>query len=214
MHTIDLVAADAAATRGSVEVVAKVVPADLDRPTPCADWDLRALLAHMTVQHRGFAAAAGGRGSDPTGWQPVDWPDPGAAYTSAAAEVLTAFAAPDIVDRDFVLPEIPRAPSFPGRIAIGFHLVDYVVHGWDVARTLGLAYQPAPEVLAATLPIARAVPDGPSRLAPGAAFAPGRARPADPAPLDEILLLLGRDPRWTAPKASGRDRAGRPRTRE
>jgi uncharacterized protein (TIGR03086 family) len=198
MRTIEVLEADAAATRGSVEVVTLIAPADLNRPTPCAAWDLRALLAHMTVQHLGFAAAAGGRGGELSVWQPVDWADPVAAYTSAAAEVLAAFSAPGILDRDFVLPEIPRAPSFPGRIAVGFHLVDYVVHGWDVARTLGRPYQPAPEVLAATLPIARAVPDGPSRLTPGAAFAPGRPAQADPAPLDEILRRLGRDPNWCA----------------
>jgi uncharacterized protein (TIGR03086 family) len=203
MRTINLLEADAAATRGSVEVVTRIAPTDLGRPTPCAGWDLRALLAHMTVQHRGFAAAAAGRGGDLTVWQPVSAPDPVAAYTAAASEVLAAFADPDVLDRAFVLPEIPRAPSFPGRIAISFHLVDYVVHGWDVARTLDLPYQPADEVLAATVPVARAVPDGPGRQAPGAAFAPARSFEAGVSPLDEILLLLGRDPRWTAPPAAG-----------
>ena len=194
MRTIDVMEADAAATRRSVEVVAQVAPSDLGRPTPCADWDLRALLAHMTGQHLGFAASAAGRGTDLSVWRPASSPDPVAAYAAAAAEVMTAFAAPGVLDRDFVLPEIPRAPSFPGRIAIGFHLVDYVVHGWDVARALGRPYSLDAQVLAATLPIARAVPEGPGRLAPGAAFAPGRPVPVDPEPLDEILLLLGRDP--------------------
>lgn len=194
MRTINLLEADAAATRRSVEVVARLAPSDLDRPTPCAGWDLRALLAHMTVQHRGFAASAAGRGADPAVWRPTPAPDPVAAYAAAADGVMTAFATPGVLDRDFVLPEIPRAPSFPGRIAVGFHLVDYVVHGWDVARTLGLPYTVDAEVLAATLPIARAVPDGPGRLAPGAAFAPGLSLPADADPLDEILRRLGRDP--------------------
>lgn len=198
MRTINLLEADAVATRLSVEVVARLAPADLDRPTPCAGWDLRALLAHMTGQHLGFAAAAAGRGADLSVWRPITAPDPVAAYSAAAAEVVTAFSAPGVLDRDFALPEIPRAPSFPGRVAVGFHLVDYVVHGWDVARTLGVPYPANQEVLAATLPIARAVPDGPNRLTPGAAFAPGLARPSDAAPLDEILLLLGRTPNWTA----------------
>ena len=42
----------------SIDVVNTVREADLVRPTPCEDWDLLDLLAHMTVQHRGFAAAA------------------------------------------------------------------------------------------------------------------------------------------------------------
>ena len=36
------------------DLLADLTPADLDRPTPCAGWDLRMLLTHMTVQHRGF----------------------------------------------------------------------------------------------------------------------------------------------------------------
>jgi uncharacterized protein (TIGR03086 family) len=196
MRTINVLEADAAATRGSVDVVSWVASSDLNRPTPCGDWDLRALLAHMTVQHLGFAAAAAGRGGDLALWQPADAPDPVLAYTAAASSVLAAFAEPGVLDRPFALPEIPRAPSFPGRVAVGFHLVDYVVHGWDVARTLGLAYSLPEEVLAATLPVARAVPDGAARLSPGAAFAPGRAVAPGTPPLDEILLLLGRDPLW------------------
>jgi hypothetical protein len=33
----------------SIEVVDRVRPGDLDRPTPCAAWSLRELLAHMTA---------------------------------------------------------------------------------------------------------------------------------------------------------------------
>ena len=38
-------------------------------PTPCEGWTLADLLAHMTVQHRGFAAAARGLGADPDVWR-------------------------------------------------------------------------------------------------------------------------------------------------
>jgi hypothetical protein len=58
MHTIDLRQADATAVRASVAVVAQVSTGDLGRLTPCAEWDLGTLIAHMTAQHRGFAAAA------------------------------------------------------------------------------------------------------------------------------------------------------------
>jgi uncharacterized protein (TIGR03086 family) len=194
---INLLDADAAATRGSVEIVSRIAPSDLSMPTPCAAWDLRALLAHMTVQHRGFAAVAAGRS---VSWEPIPSDDPVADYASAASEVIAAFAAPGVLERPFVLPEIPRAPHFPGRVAIGFHLVDYVVHGWDVARTLGLPYAPAEEVLAATLPLARAVPDRDARVAAGAAFGPGLPVAAGAPALDEILLRLGRDPSWAPPK--------------
>ena len=51
---------DRRAVRASVDMVAKVTIEDLGRPTPCAGWTLADLLAHMTAQHRGFAAAAEG----------------------------------------------------------------------------------------------------------------------------------------------------------
>ena len=195
---VDLKSADAIAVRGSATLVAQVTDADLGRPTPCAGWDLAMLLEHMTTQHRGFAAAAAGRGADPAVWQVTPGPAVVERYAAAAAEVITAFSAGDVLDRPFTLPEFGTDRPFPGRLAVGFHLVDYVVHGWDVARALGRPYQPAAEVLALTVPIARAVPGGAARLAEGAAFGPGIAVAAGADPLTEILSLLGRDPGWQA----------------
>ncbi len=48
---------DARAVRASVDVVSRVRAGDLARATPCSEWTLAELLAHMTVQHYGFAAA-------------------------------------------------------------------------------------------------------------------------------------------------------------
>ncbi|WP_415795013.1 maleylpyruvate isomerase N-terminal domain-containing protein, partial [Mycolicibacterium frederiksbergense] len=44
----------------SVAIVEAVTASDLDLPTPCAGWTVADLLAHMTVQHRGFAASVRG----------------------------------------------------------------------------------------------------------------------------------------------------------
>ncbi|MEU9499084.1 TIGR03086 family metal-binding protein [Streptomyces sp. NPDC048196] len=190
----------AQAVRDSVALVRRIRPDDLTRPTPCAAWTLADLLAHMTVQHHGFAAAARGDGRDPAHWavRPLG-PDPVAAYGSAAEQVIAAFAAVDDPDRECHLPEFTAARTFPARRAIGFHLIDYVVHSWDVARALGLRHEPGPELLRAALPIARAVPDDDSRLAPGSAFRPGLPVDDTAGELDRILALLGRSPSWRAP---------------
>ena len=110
--------------------------------------------------------------------------------------MVTAFSADGVPERDFRLPEIRDGQSFPASMAIGFHLVDYVVHGWDVAATLGLPFELPAEVLAVALPIARAVPGGAARTAPGAAFAPALSTPDNADPLTEILTLLGRSPEF------------------
>lgn len=175
-------------------VITAVQPADLDRPTPCAGWDLRALLAHMTGQDRGFAAAALADVSqeafaprEPT----VD------AWTAGAAVVVAAFAAAD-PERPVLLPEF-AGRRFPLDVVIGFHLLDTLVHGWDVAATLGVDINYDDDLLAAAHVQAERVPSGTARTAPGAAFAP--VLPSEATGWDHTLALLGRDPRWTYPTA-------------
>src|SRR5271170_2092723 len=190
MAAEDIVGLDARAVRASVEVVSQAGAADLARPTPCAGWTLGHLLAHMTVQHNGFAAAAAGDGADLVRWQTgAPAADPVGEYAAAAERVLATFAAAGVLAREFDLPPISASLRFPAAEAIGFHLVDFVVHGWDVARTLGLGYDLDPDVLAAALPRARSVPDDERRRRPSAAFAP-RVAATGGGVLDEIVALL------------------------
>lgn len=167
---------------------------DWTRDTPCAGWDLRRLVGHMTAQHHGFAAAARGEGGETRYWrEPEGERDPAGAHRAAADAVLAAFAAPGVRQREFELPEL--GGGFPGRTAIGFHFVDYVVHAWDVAATLGVPLRFTDDVLGAALAVARRVPTDPAGRGPGFAFAPALEVPAGAGPLEEALRLLGREPR-------------------
>src|SRR5256885_5714038 len=152
---------DARAVRASVRVVSGVTAADLARPTPCTEWTLADLIAHMTDQQYEFAAAAAGNGSDPAVWQPKPpGEDPVSAYATAAEHVIAAFAADDVLRADLALREISTSVTFPGSQAIRFHFIDYVVHTWDVARALGVPCDIPDDLVRAALPVARAVPDG------------------------------------------------------
>lgn len=154
----------------------------------------------MTVQHRGFAAAARGFGADLDTWRVesvVDAvrADPPRAYAEAAHDVLDAFAADGTADASFALPEFGDGAMFPGEMAMGFHFVDYVVHGWDVAASLGVPYELPADVVEAVLPLALAVPEGDFRTMAGAPFAsPVEQGGADD--FDRILRYLGRRPDW------------------
>ncbi|MFL6118649.1 TIGR03086 family metal-binding protein [Actinophytocola sp.] len=168
-------------------VLTRVRPADLDRPTPCAGWDLRTLLAHMTGQDRGFAAAALADVSAEA-FAPAD-PE---TWAAGAAVVVAAFAAADPA-RSVLLPEFGDR-RFPLDTVIGFHLLDTLVHGWDVAATLGTPTDYDDELLTAVRQQAERVPGGAARTAPGAAFAPALPTAADG--WAGTLALLGRDPNW------------------
>ena len=188
---------DARAVEATVSLVKQAGLEDLDRPTPCAGWNLAGLLGHMTAQHYGWIAAAVGHGADLSVWQPgPPVADPIGEYAEASRRVLEAFADDGVLDREFTLAEISPVLRFPAAQAISFHFIDYVVHGWDVARSLGLAYQPEPDLLAAALPVALAVPGGEARKRDGAPFAPGVAVPAQAGLLDQIVATLGRRPSW------------------
>lgn len=185
------------ATDSVLSVVARVRDADLDRPTPCGDWDLRTLLAHMIGQDHGFAAAAL---ADVTkeAFEPRDASVE--AHAAGAAVVVAAFAAAE-PEREVLLPEF--GARFPLRTVVGFHLVDTLVHGWDVAVSLGGGVWYDDDLVTAALEQAEAVPDGDMRTAPGAAFAPIRPEAGSAAGWARTLALLGRDPRWMAPAAIG-----------
>ncbi|MFI0724389.1 TIGR03086 family metal-binding protein [Streptomyces sp. NPDC021224] len=180
---------DARAVRLSTGLVRESTVADLRRPTPCEGWDLADLLGHMTAQHRGFAAAARGAGGEAAVWAVAQDADPVAAYEAAAADVVTAFAAVDDPEQPFTLPEFSTGPDFPARLAVGFHFLDYVVHAWDVAVTLGVPFTPDADLVEAALPIALAVPPASPVFADPLPAAP------DADPLTRVLTWLGRSPR-------------------
>ncbi len=186
----------------TVDLVSQASKEDLARPTPCAEWTLADLLAHMTVQNHGFAVAATGGGADPELWHvgPLG-ADPVADYAAATEQLINAFAADDFESRLVALPEIGPDP-FPAAQAVVFQFIDCLVHGWDVASALALPYRPDADLVAAALPIAEIIPNDENRLQPGAAFRPALGVPDETAALDRILLLLGRSPSWPSDRRS------------
>lgn len=184
------------AVRLSIDAVETARGAPLSIETPCAGWDLRALLEHMITQNRGFAAAARGA-NDPAVWAVRRVADPVGDYLSSAHEVVDAFAGSDA--EVMALPEIPPG-RFSAATAVGFHLIDSVVHAWDVARSVGYAFDLDADLAPTALRIAEAVPAGASRLRPGAAFGPA-LEVADTTALARIVGILGRSPEWLPSRA-------------
>jgi uncharacterized protein (TIGR03086 family) len=171
-------------------IVAQVRPEHLDGPTPCGSWTLRELLGHMIAHNHGFAAGAIGtpRGADL--WDRLDFDgEPAEAYDSSAAALTAAFAGP--------LPErieVYGYGTLPVPTVLGMHIVDFVVHGWDVARSIGSTQMPAEALSDAAYQIMLRFPkDRPSK-----AFDAVVPVPADAPVGDQLMGYVGRDPQWTA----------------
>lgn len=182
----------------SVEIVNRAGDDQFELPTPCAGWSLRRLLDHMVSENHGFAAAADGERSDRTAWSRDAGAEPRATYAASADRVVASFGADSVLDREFWLPLIDDTALFPARQAIGFHLLDYAIHAWDVAVTIGVPIVFDDDITEAVLEIAhRDVPDGARRRRPGAGFQPPVPVPDDAPAQDRLLGWLGRSPTWS-----------------
>jgi uncharacterized protein (TIGR03086 family) len=161
-----------------------VTPATLRNPTPCTDWDLSALLAHMVDSLDALTEAAD------VGYVALSVPCGPATGVPAveqlrvkACSLLGAWshaAGTEVLVGDRLLGSSLLACAGALEVA---------VHGWDVARATG-AELPLPAVLAADLmPWAHELvveQDRPGR------FAPVLDVPADAGPATRLLGVLGR----------------------
>ncbi len=188
------------------DLVATITPNDLARTTPCVEWDLRQLVAHLVGQHHGFAAAVrdtadvtvsafAPRPIEGEDWRATTW-------LPSVADLREALASAPL-DRRVLLPELSPTYRFRVNEVISFHFIDTLAHAWDVATALGRDYRPSDDLVAACLDGARRVPGGDARTSPGAAFGPVIEVEGDP--WSEALGLLGRS---VVSVSRGRGRVG------
>jgi uncharacterized protein (TIGR03086 family) len=181
----------------SSEFVALVTIEDLGKATPCGDWSLADLLAHMIGQHRGFTVAVNDHDAPASAYEPVPF-DP-SSWDSSVAALVSAFDHAAL-DDTAVLVEV-RASPLPISWIVAAQTLDTAVHTWDIAHALGQWYEPPAAVLAAVADLALTIPDGEGRARPGSAFGP--ALPLDGSPWERTLSQLGRDPRRTSTPHEG-----------
>jgi uncharacterized protein (TIGR03086 family) len=152
---MDLLDLDRRALASTRAFVARTRPAQLGLPTPCADWDVRALLNHVLGGNDLYAVAAGGGA--------VDWTrreedrvgdDPLGAYDRTAVAVSDAFAG---LDLDSGVVELPFG-GLPAAQAVAVHFVDVLVHGWDLAVATGQDPTLDPELAEPAIDVVAAYP--------------------------------------------------------
>jgi uncharacterized protein (TIGR03086 family) len=179
------------------EVVMQVRPEHLWFPTPCPDWTVRGLLRHIVSANEGFAKAAINGSAPARAWTSARLGDnPAGAYRRSNVRVADAFADGGALDR---LLEVWEFGTFPRRIALTFHQLFCLVHGWDIARAIDIPYDPPPDLVEQAFALARKIPDTDTARGPGAAFERSVKVPGDASDFDQLLGLLGRNPGWLSP---------------
>jgi len=120
--------------------VAGIEPGQWTNPTPCADWNVRALVDHVVVGNLWADELARGRTIDDVGSR-LDGDqlgsDPLAAYDESARVAALAFEQPGALDA-------PCAVSYgpvPGSVYAGHRFIDVLVHGYDIAVATGQSSQ-------------------------------------------------------------------------
>ena len=176
-----------------------VTPDQLTAPTPCRDYDVRALLDHLA-----WAAVLSQRSATRTPFE-HDWssltPAPfldgvpveqwAAAVPAELETAADAWSDPAAWEGDTLM----GTAEMPAGVVGPMMLAEFVLHGWDLARAIGAPYAvPAglgEATLAAVQPLVQMGRDG-------GWYGPEVPVPADAAAFDRALGLTGRDPAWRA----------------
>lgn len=176
----------AAAVSRAVPVVAGIDDKALDARTPCADYDVKALVNHLLHVVVEFQKLAVKQDSDfsstPDYVAEGGWRE---RFAREAEALVEAWSAPGAEEGT------SGSLGMPARLVGSMALLDVTVHAWDLARATGGEYAADPAVVGELLAAVE-------RLAPTAremgAF--GAAVPVDPHadPFERMLAGTGRDP--------------------
>jgi uncharacterized protein (TIGR03086 family) len=168
-------------------ILAEVQPDQLDMPTPCASWDVRALINHFVGTAR-WAAATIGAGDEVADEDYVAG-DFLASYDASIHVALAAFDSSGALEKTVQLP----FGEFSGIALMGIATGDQFTHGWDLASAIGHHTDLDPELANELLIQAQtAVPES-FRWSDGLApFGPIVDAPAGACPADRLAGFLGR----------------------
>lgn len=161
-------------------VLANVKPDQLDAPSPCAEWNAKAIIDHVISGNQWVGQLVGR--------EPTALPDElGPAHAGSAVIAQESFAAPDGLTRTFNLP----FGDFPGTAFIGLRTVDVFTHAWDLAKATGQPTDLDPELAAEALAASKANIN-PAFRGPGRPFAAEQPCPEGRPTADALAAFLGR----------------------
>jgi uncharacterized protein (TIGR03086 family) len=165
------------------------VPADDPRwsnPSPCSDWDARAVVSHMQDTHRMFFGLIGRE--LPAG--PTADDDPAAAWAHVRDELQAALDDPDVAGTEFDgMFGRTRWEDAVDRFITG----DVLAHRWDLGRALGGDPSLDADEITRTMKGFEGLPD--EAMRGGGVFGPAIEPPPDATEQERFLAFIGRSPR-------------------
>ena len=171
----------------TAKLVAGLTPVQLDAPSPCADWDVRATLNHLLGATWMFTLVNQGQSADEDAGD-VLGDDASLAVTAAAKENIASWRQPGAFEgnRSYVF------GTFPATGAALLNLEEVVVHNWDVAKGTGqeLVVDPAVGQMVYDWGVSIPLDD----FRDHGAFGPEVAVSASASIIDRLVGLLGRQP--------------------
>jgi uncharacterized protein (TIGR03086 family) len=178
------------ANDGFTQRLALVRPDQWGAPTPCAAWDVRALVNHVVGANRRYTMLLHGATADEVdATRTADHlgDDPVASFVATATELSAAIREPGAMARTAQHPAGERT----GAQLLEMRVLDVAVHTWDLARAVGTDEALDPDVVAFALTLEDTFEAGRER---GAFAPPQREAPLDLSAQDRLLHLSGRRP--------------------
>ena len=181
MNTTDLLAGSREAF---VAVIRSISSEQMDAPTPCSEWDVRALMQHTvgTVVYL-TDLAAGEMSGPPTPSTATDRDELVDQLAEAAERAVQRFRDGGLLENESSL-----FAGMTGDVIAGIIAGEFLVHGWDLARATGQTIPVAVDVADAYLQRIAST-DAPR---PEWAYGPEVEAPSDASVIDRIAALLGR----------------------
>ncbi|WP_329119314.1 TIGR03086 family metal-binding protein [Streptomyces sp. NBC_01353] len=160
-------------------------------PTPCSEYDVRALLNHLFQIVVNFQALAAKQPADfasnPDYLADADWRT---RFDAETAKLVAAWAAPGAEEG------VSAGMGLPARTVGSMVLLDLTVHIWDLTQATGRSFEPDPAVVENLAELVE-------QMAPTArkmnVFGEEVEPPEGASAFERLLAATGRNPRdWAA----------------
>lgn len=193
-NTADPRPAQARAADVLAGLIATVRPGQLGNPTPCAGFDVRALLAHVVDSTYGLAQVGEGGVRQNTGAPAAgDVPEGGwpAVYEEAHERFSAAWADSAKLDASYSVPW----GRVPGRGVVAGSVMETAAHAWDLAQAIGVGELPDQELARDALEMTRPMVSA-ERRGEGVPFDPVQEAPEGADAYGQLAAWLGRRHDW------------------